>query len=381
MREKFLPFTTPDITEADIAAVTAVLRSGWITNGPVNAEFEAELCRYTGNKYAVALASATAGMHLLMKAMDLKPGDEVITPSMTWVSIANMICLAGAKPVFVDVDRETLLVRPEAIRAAITERTKLIVPVHFAGAALDLDGIRAAAGGIPMLEDAAHAVGTFYKGRHVGERGMALYSFHAIKNVTCGEGGMFVTDDEELAGAIRRWKFHGIGMDAFDRENRGRSPQAEVLAPGFKYNLTDMQAALGLSQLRRVAAINGARARLAARYDECFREIPEIRPLATPTDYDSVHAHHLYLVRVDSPKIDRNTFMAELKKRNIGTGLHFRCAHLQKFYREHFGFAPGMLPNTEYNSDHICSLPLFPAMTDDDVRDVVDAIKDVLARA
>ena len=381
MREKFLPFTTPDINEADIAAVTAVLRSGWITNGPVNAEFEAALCRYTGNRYAVALASATAGMHLLMKVMDLKPGDEVITPSMTWVSIANMIALTGATPVFVDVDRETMLVRPEAIRAAITERTKLIVPVHFAGAALDLDGIRAAAGDIPVLEDAAHAVGTFYKGRHVGSTGMALYSFHAIKNVTCGEGGMFVTDDPEMADQIRRWKFHGIGMDAFDRENRGRSPQAEVLSPGFKYNLTDMQAALGLSQLRRIDAINGARARLAARYDELFREIPEIRPLAAPTGYDSVHAHHLYVVRVDTPKIDRNTFMAELKKRNIGTGLHFRCAHLQKFYREHYGFAPGMLPATEYNSDRICSLPLFPAMTENDVADVVAAIKDVLARA
>ena len=381
MREKFLPFTVPAVNGDDIAAVTAVLRSGWITNGPVNAEFETAVCEYTGNRYAVALASATAGMHLLMRVMDIKPGDEVITPSMTWVSIANMICLAGAKPVFVDVDRETLLVRPEAIRAAITERTKLIVPVHFAGAALDLDGIRAAAGGIPVLEDAAHAMGTFYKGRHIGGVGMALYSFHAIKNITCGEGGMFVTDDEDLAARMRRWKFHGIGMDAFDRENRGRSPQAEVLEPGFKYNLTDMQAALGLSQLRRIDAINGARARLAALYDESFREIPEIRPLAKPTGYDSVHAHHLYVVRVDTPKIDRNTFMAELKKRNIGTGLHFRCAHLQKYYREHFHFAPGMLPHTEYNSDRICSLPLFPGMNDEDVRDVVAAIKDTLARA
>lgn len=379
MRKEFLPFTAPAVNEDDIAAVSAVLRSGWITNGPVNAEFEQEMCKYTGNSHAVALASATAGMHLLMKVLDIKPGDEIITPSMTWVSIANMIVLAGAKPVFVDVDRDTLLVQPEAVKAAITERTRLIVPVHFAGAALDLDGIKAVAGDIPVLEDAAHAVGTYYKGRHIGQNGMALYSFHAIKNITCGEGGMFITDNAELADQMRRWKFHGIGMDAFDRQNRGRSPQAEVLSPGFKYNLTDMQAALGLSQLRRVDAINAKRRELAALYDEYFREIPEILPLVKPQGYDSVHAHHLYVVRVNTPAIDRNTFMAELKKRNIGTGIHFRCAHLQKFYRERFNFAPGMLPETEFNSDRICSLPLFPGMTADDVKDVVEAIKDVLA--
>lgn len=379
MRKEFLPFTAPAVNEDDIAAVSAVLRSGWITNGPVNAEFEQEMCRFTGNSHAVALASATAGMHLLMKVLDIKPGDEIITPSMTWVSIANMIVLAGAKPVFVDVDKDTLLVQPEAVKAAITERTKLIVPVHFAGAALDLDAIKAVAGDIPVLEDAAHAVGTYYKGRHIGQNGMALYSFHAIKNITCGEGGMFITDDAELADKMRRWKFHGIGMDAFDRQNRGRSPQAEVLSPGFKYNLTDMQAALGLSQLRRVEKINAGRRELAALYDEYFREIPEILPLTKPQGYDSVHAHHLYVVRVDTPKIDRNTFMAELKKRNIGSGIHFRCAHLQKFYREYFKFAPGMLPATEYNSDRICSLPLFPGMNAGDVKDVVEAIKDVLA--
>ncbi|MBQ9804504.1 MAG: UDP-4-amino-4-deoxy-L-arabinose aminotransferase [Lentisphaeria bacterium] len=379
MRKEFLPFTAPAVNENDIAAVSAVLRSGWITNGPVNAEFEQEMCKYTGNTHAVALASATAGMHLLMKVLDIKPGDEIITPSMTWVSIANMIVLAGAKPVFVDVDRDTLLVQPEAVKAAITERTKLIVPVHFAGAALDLDAIKAVAGDIPVLEDAAHAVGTFYKGRHIGQNGMALYSFHAIKNITCGEGGMFITDNAELADQMRRWKFHGIGMDAFDRQNRGRSPQAEVLAPGFKYNLTDMQAALGLSQLRRVDEINAKRRELAALYDEYFQEIPEVLPLVKPQGYDSVHAHHLYVVRVNTPKIDRNTFMAELKKRNIGTGIHFRCAHLQKFYREYFNFAPGMLPATEFNSDRICSLPLFPGMDADDVKDVIEAIKDVLA--
>jgi len=379
MRNEFLPFTRPAITEDDISAVNAVLRSGWITNGPANAGLENEIAAYTGNKYAVALSSATAGMHLLLKVMGIGPGDEVITPSMTWVSMVNMIVLCGAKPVFAEIDRETMLVRPDAIKAAITPRTKLIVPVHFAGAPCDMDAIRAVAGEIPVVEDAAHALGTFYKGRHVGAGNSAIYSFHAIKNITCGEGGLFVTDDEKLASEVRRWKFHGIGMDAFDRQNRGRSPQAEVITPGFKYNLTDICAALGLSQFHRLKEINARRTELAMQYRAAFAEIPEIRPLADPQGYDFTHAWHLFVVRVDSPKMDRNEFMAALKAKNIGSGLHFRCAHLQKYYREAMGFTPGFLPATEYNSDHIVSLPLFPDMTDGDLQDVVTAIKEVLA--
>ena len=379
MRKDFLPFTRPAITEADIQAVSAVMRSGWITNGPRNTEFEQRICAITGNTHAVALTSATAAMHLLLMTMKLRPGDEVVTPSMTWVSMVNMIVLAGAKPVFCEIDRETMLATPESIKAVITPRTRLIVPVHFAGAPVDIDGIRKVAGDIPVVEDAAHALGTYYKGRHVGA-GTAIYSFHAIKNITTGEGGMLVTDDPELEAAIRRWKFHGIQVDAFDRENRGRAPQAEVFEPGYKYNLTDMQAALGLSQLDRLTAINARRRELAEHYRKRFAEIPEIRPLADPVGYDFTPAWHLFVVRVDAP-LGRDAFMAELKKRNIGTGLHFRCAHLQRYYREVMGFRAGMLPATEYNSDHICSLPLFPDMTIADADDVIEAIKDVLAHA
>ena len=201
MRNEFLPFTRPAINEADIRAVTEVLRSGWITNGPQNAALESGVCEITGNRFGVALSSATAAMHLLMKIMKLGPGDEVITPSMTWVSIVNMIVLAGATPVFCEIDRETMLATPESIAEKITPRTKLIIPVHFAGAALDLDGIYRVAGEIPVVEDAAHALGTYYKGRHIGSTGAAIYSFHAIKNVTTGEGGMFVTNNEEDAAA------------------------------------------------------------------------------------------------------------------------------------------------------------------------------------
>jgi UDP-4-amino-4-deoxy-L-arabinose-oxoglutarate aminotransferase len=379
MRKEFLPFTKPSISEDDIQAVNNVLRSGWLTNGPQNQELEKALCELSGNKYAVALSSATAAMHLLTQAMELGPGDEVILPSMTWVSMANMVVQSGATPVFCDVDRETLLATPETIAEKITPKTKMILPVHFAGAPFDLDGVRKIAGGIPVVEDAAHAAGTYYKGKHIGSTGTAIFSFHAIKNITTGEGGLLLSDNEKLASDIRAWKFHGIGVDAFDRQNKGRSPQAEVMFPGFKYNLTDICAAIGVSQLKRLEQINAKRRELAMLYRELLANIPEIRPLADPEGYDFTHAWHLFIVRVDSPKLDRNAFMNELKAENIGTGLHFRCCHLQKFYRETYGFTPGVLPATEYNSDHICSLPLFPDMTADDVQDVVDAIKKVLA--
>lgn len=380
MRQNFLPFTRPAITEADIQAVTEVMRSGWITNGPLNQELENAVCSRSTAKYAVALSSATAGMHLLLKSMNIGPGDEVITPSMTWVSMVNMIVLCGAKPVFCEVDRDTMLATPESIAAVITPRTRLIVPVHFAGAACDLDGIRKIAGSIPVVEDAAHALGTLYKGRPVGADGTAIYSLHAIKNVTAGEGGVFATQDAALADRVRLFKFHGIKVDAFDRENKGRSPQAEVFEPGYKYNLTDMQAALAASQMKRLDEINAKRTLLAMHYRELFADMPEIRPLSDPAGYDFKHAWHLFVVRVDSPKIDRDAFMAELKKRNIGTGLHFRCAHLQRYYREVMGFRAGMLPDTEYNSDRICSLPLFPDMREEDTEDVAAAIREVLER-
>lgn len=379
MRQEFLPFTRPAITEADINAVVDVLRSGWITNGPQNQALEQSFCELTGSKYAVALSSATAGMHLLLKAMKIGPGDEVITPSMTWVSIVNMIVLAGATPVFCDVDKDTLLVTPESVQAVISPRTRLIVPVHFAGAPCDIDGIRRVAGDIPVVEDAAHAVGTFYKGRHIGQGNSAIYSLHAIKNVTAGEGGVFCTDDPALADEIRLMKFHGIKVDAFDRENRGRAPQAEVFEPGFKYNLTDMQAALAVSQLQRQVNINRKRLELAMRYRELLADVQGVQPLADPQGYGFTHAWHLFIVRVTAGNICRDDFMSELKKRNIGTGLHFRCAHLQRYYREVMGFNAGMLPNTEYNSDRICSLPLFPDMKREDVDDVVSAIREVLA--
>ncbi len=381
MRTEFLPFSRPSITEEDISAVGDVLRSGWITTGPNVAEFELAFCEYVGCKRAVALSSATAGMHLALKALGIGPGDEVITPSMTWVSTINLIVLAGATPVFADIDKDTLMISPDSVEESISPKTRLIVPVHFAGAAADMISLRriAARIGVPLVEDAAHALGTNYSGAHVGKEGTSVFSFHPIKNITTGEGGMFCSDNDDLIDHINRLKFHGLGVDAYDRQTQGRSPQAEVLEPGYKYNMTDMAAVLGLRQLARVDEFNRKRAALAIRYRELLSEIDEILPLSIPVD-TTRHAWHLFIVRLDTDRagLSRDDFMAELKKRNIGTGLHFRAVHLQKYYKESMGTHLGMLPNTEWNSDRICSLPLFPDMTPEDVDDVVEAIKEVL---
>ena len=383
MRDEFLPCSRPSITEGDIAAIAEVLRSGWITTGPKCAEFERRFCEYIGCTGAVALASATAGMHLVLCALGIGPGDEVVTPSMTWVSTVNLIALAGATPVFADIDRDTLMVSPDSVEECLTAKTRLIIPVHFAGAPVDMDPIRqtAAERGIFLVEDAAHALGTEYIGKRVGLQGTSIFSFHPIKNITTGEGGMFCSDDQELIDRIRRLKFHGLGLDAYDRHTQGRSPQAQVLEPGYKYNMTDISAVLGLRQLMRIDEFNRKRAELAVRYRERLSEIDEILPLSDPP-YSIKHAWHLFIVRLDIERagISRDDFMAELKERNIGTGLHFLAVHLQKYYTESMGMHRGMLPNTEWNSDRICSLPLFPEMTVDDVDDVVETIKEVLKR-
>ncbi|NOY22825.1 MAG: UDP-4-amino-4-deoxy-L-arabinose aminotransferase [Acidobacteria bacterium] len=381
MRKEFLPFARPAITDADIREVDAVLRSGWITTGPKVRELEAAFCRMTGASGAVAVSSATGGMHVTLKALNIAPGDEVITPSMTWVSTVNLIVLCGATPVFVDVDRDTLMTSAGLIAEKITSKTKAIIPVHYAGASLDLHPIRklAAVWEIPLIEDAAHAAGTRYRETAIGNRGTAIFSFHPIKNMTTGEGGLVVSDNVSLLERIRRLKFHGLGVDAYDRTAQGRSPQAEVLEPGFKYNLPDMNAVLGLAQLDRLDSMNRKRSELVAHYHDRLAGVEEIIPAQSP-DYPHTHAWHLFIVRIDTDKagMDREIFMEELKRRNIGTGIHFRAVHLHKYYREVMGFSRGLLPDTEWNSDRILSLPLFPDMTEADVDDVVDAVKDVL---
>lgn len=373
MRE-FLPFSRPSMGEEELTAIQDVLKSGWITTGPKNQQLEDAFCQLTGNKHAIALSSATAGMHVTLMALGIGAGDEVITPSMTWVSTLNMVVLLGATPVMIDVDRDTLMVTAQSIEAAITAKTKAIIPVHYAGAPADIDAIRAVGEkyGIPVIEDAAHAAGTYYKGQHVGNRGTAIFSFHAIKNMTCAEGGLVVTDDEQLAQRIRSLKFHGLGVDAYDRQTHGRAPQAEVISPGYKYNLADINAALALVQLGKLSEANQRRTEIAERYLRELSDTP-FQPLTVPA-WPHVHAWHLFIIRVDETRcgLTRDALMEALKAQGIGTGLHFRAAHTQKYYRENF---PNLvLPNTEWNSARICSLPLFPDMTDDDTSRVIDAL-------
>ncbi|MCM2365917.1 UDP-4-amino-4-deoxy-L-arabinose aminotransferase [Proteus terrae] len=375
----FLPFSRPAIGDEEIKAVEDVLRSGWITTGPQNHQLEQDFCEKFGSKHAIAICSATAGMHVVLMAMGIGAGDEVITPSQTWVSTMNIITLLGAEPAMIDVDRDTLMVSAEDVKKAITPRTKAIIPVHYAGAPCDLDALRKVAqdAGIPLIEDAAHAIGTRYKNEWIGEKGTSIFSFHAIKNVTCAEGGLVVTDNDELANRVRCLKFHGLGVDAFDRQVQGRKPQAEVVEPGYKYNLSDIHAAIAVVQLGRLDEMNAKRAELVALYREKLKDSP-LEMLSVP-EYSHLHANHLFMVRVDKNVcgIDRDTFMEKLKQKDIGTGLHFRAAHTQKYYRERY---PALsLPQSEWNSATLCSLPLFPDMSNEDVIRVVDAINEILS--
>jgi UDP-4-amino-4-deoxy-L-arabinose-oxoglutarate aminotransferase len=384
MRATFLPFCRPSITEEDIAAIGDVLRSGWITTGPKVNELEDMVAARTGAKHAIAATSGTALMHLALQAMGIGPGDEVVGPSMTWVSTPNMVELLGGTNVFVDVDRETLLASAEAIDAAITPRTKLVIPVHYAGAPVDIDAIRAvcARRGVPILEDAAHAIGTHYKGREVGGQDTAIFSLHPIKNITSGEGGVLTTNDDALAQKVRRLRFHGLEVDAHQRKQQGRSPLAEVQEPGYKQNMPDMNAILAVRQLPRLDAFIARRDEITRIYRERLAEVDGILPLADPV-WPHRHARHLFVVRVDERAcgMDRAAFMEGLKARNIGTGVHFLASHMHRWYRDHRPQWQGNLPSTEWNSARICTIPCFPDMTDADAHGVVDAIKETLAGA
>ncbi len=382
-RSEFLPFSRPTIRQVEIDEVVDSLKSGWITTGPKAERFERDFAAYTGFPHVLALSSATAGQHIGLIALGLKPGDEVITTPMTWASTVNMIEVAGATPVYVDIHRDTLQIDERQIEAAVTARTVGIIPVHYAGAPADVDAILAVARrhGLWVFEDAAHGVGCLYKGTHVGCFGrLGVFSFHPIKNITTGEGGMLVTRDEVLAKKLKALRFHGLEKQAWNRYAEGGTPQVEIVLPGFKYNFMDLQAALGIHQLASVGEFNERRRALAALYDELLAPVPEIEPLGLPA-YDHFHTRHLYVVKVlDEARMTRDEFIAALRERNVGTGIHFRAVHTQPYYAGKYPQWVGRLPVAEWVSERLCSIPLFPLMTDGDSRYVVDAIKDVLAQ-
>ena len=384
MRATFLPFSIPTIGEEEINEVVDSLRSGWITTGPKVKRFEEAFKRYVGAPYAVPLSSATAGLHLSMLALKLQPGDEVITTPMTFAATVSMIVQGGGTPVLADIEPGTLNIDVQAIRAKITQRTRAIVPVHFAGQPCAMDEIFALARefGLRVIEDAAHAVGTQYKGARIGSLdSVSVFSFHPIKNITTGEGGMVATGDEQLAEEISLMKFHGMNKEAWKRYEASGTPNYDIVMPGFKYNMMDLQAALGLHQLDRLDGFIEKRTVLADFYNEAFCDVQEVAT-PKPVPYEHRHAWHLYtpLIRTEALTIDRDGCMAQLKGENIGTGLHFKAIHHHPYYRDLLGIAKGALPNADYASDRILSLPLFPLMTLDDARDVVAAVKTVIAR-
>ena len=381
VRASFLPFHQSLIDEKDEQAVLATLRSGWLTTGPQTRSFEQELAAYTGAAHCVAVNSCTAALHLALEAVGVGAGDEVITSPITFASTANVIVHRGARPVFVDVERDTLNIDAAAVDAAVTPRTKAVIPVDFAGQPCDLDAIMAVGTrhGLPVIEDAAHAIGAAYKGRPIGGiADMTCFSFYATKNITSGEGGALTTNRADWADRIAVMALHGISRDAWERYGTDGYRHWDIIAPGYKYNMFDLQAALVRSQLGKLETFHRRRVALKARLDAGLRDVREIEfPVERPW---AGHAYHLYpiIVRTEMLTADRDTIMNAIQAENIGIGIHFRAVHLHPFYADTFGFHRGMFPNAEYYSDRTISLPLYPKMTDDDAADLVEAVRRVL---
>jgi dTDP-4-amino-4,6-dideoxygalactose transaminase len=379
-----VPFSRPSIGDEEIEEVVRCLRSGWITSGPLTAQFERDFAAYVAVPHALAVSSATAGLHLAMLALDLKPGDEVITTPMTWPATVNAILFAGGTPVFSDIEPDTLNLDVRLVEQKLGPRTRAILPVHFAGQPCDMDRLLQLARprNVALVEDAAHAIGAELRGRRIGglETEAAIFSFHPIKNITTAEGGMVTTGNEELGHRLRLLRFHGVERDAW-RAYRQQLPRYDVAIPGLKYNLTDLQAALGVHQLRKLDRFIAQRARLAQRYDEAFADVAEVRPLG-PVTYPHRHAHHLYVVRVETERltIDRDEFAIELQALGVGIGFHFIAVHELTYYRRHLGEFSVELPVATAASRSLLSLPLFPSLEEADQDYVIDRVRRI-ARA
>lgn len=367
---KFIPFHVPDIGDAEINSVVETLRSGWLTTGRKAKTFEVEFARYVGSSHAVAVNSGTAALHLALDAVGIKEGDEVILPTMTFTATAEVVLYFKARPVLVDCDPDTLNVNPAEIEKAITSKTRAIIPVHMAGQPCAMNEILEIAKkyNLRVIEDAAHALPARYHDRTVGTIGdITCFSFYATKTITTGEGGMAVTENPEWADRMRVMSLHGISHDAWNRYTKEGSWHYEVLYPGFKYNLTDLAAAIGLEQLKKCDHFYEARKRIAGLYDQAFADLPEIRVPCSASDVQ--HAWHLYIIQLqlERLKIDRSTFIKALADHNIGTSVHFIPLHLHPFYKNTFGYMPTDFPQATGVFEGIISLPIYPNMTEEDV--------------
>ncbi len=377
MSSEFIPFHKPAIGEEEIRSVVETLRSGWLTTGPKVKTFEAEFARYTGSAHAVAVNSATAALHLALEAVGIKSGDEVIVPTMTFTATAEIVLYLGARPVLVDCRTNDLNIDVDRIEAAISNNTKAIIPVHIAGRTCAMDQIVAIAQrhGLRVIEDAAHALPASHQGRKVGVIGdITCFSFYATKTITTGEGGMATTDNPEWAKRMRMMSLHGISHDAWNRYTKEGSWYYEVIYPGFKYNLTDLAAALGIEQLKKCDEFYEARRQIARHYDEAFAGVSGIQ--IPPPAANAQHAWHLYIIQLELErlKIGRPAFIEALSRHNVGSSVHFIPLHLHPFYRDAFGYRPNDFPNANLVFERIISLPIYPSMTEAHVDDVITAV-------
>ena len=382
VRKDFLPFHRPWFDEQEEKAVIEVLRSGWITKSKRTVEFEKRFSEYSGAKYAVGLNSCTAGLHLSLLALGIGPGDEVITTPITFPATVNVIEHVGAKPVFADVLPGDLNINPAEVAKKITPRTKAVIPVHFLGMPCDMDPIFALAKehNLAVVEDAAHAVETMYKGRKVGGLSSAAtcFSFYATKNITTGEGGMLTTNDEQIEEKVRMLSLHGISRDAWKRYSLEGYRHWETMYAGFKYNMFDLQAALGLVQLDKVDMFWKRRKEIVTRYNNAFSDEPALRLLSTSPE--NKQAFHLYVlvIKTEMLNADRDRVMEAVQAEGVGIGIHFRSVAQQHYYCEKYGYALGTMPNAEYVSERVLSIPLFPAMTDGEADSVIETVSKVI---
>lgn len=381
----FLPFALPEIGDEEIAEVVDTLRSGWVTTGPKARRFEQEFVAFLGDDslQAIAVNSATAGLHLALEALGIGPGDEVITTTHTFTATAEVVRYLGADVKLVDIDPATLNIDPAAIEVAITPRTKAIMPVHYAGLAVDMEAIFAIADkhGLKVVEDAAHALPTTYKQQLVGllRSDAVVFSFYANKTMTTGEGGMLVTRDAQLAARAKVMRLHGINRDAFDRFTaKVPSWYYEIVAPGFKYNLTDIAAAMGLHQLKRLKGFQERREQIAARYDEALADLPLILP-PRPAHAGDVHSWHLYVVRLaDGATINRDQLIDSLFADGIGVSVHYIPLHLHPYWKDRYDLKPEQFPHSQKAYERMVTLPLYTRMTDADVERVIAAVRKAL---
>jgi dTDP-4-amino-4,6-dideoxygalactose transaminase len=382
IRDEFLPLAKPIIEDEEIKIVNEVLKSGWLTTGPKVQEFEQNMQEYLGCKKAVGLTSCTGGLHIALSALGIGPGDEVIVPTYTFVTCGHVVAWLGATPILVDVDKETFNIDPDKIEEAITDKTKAIMPVHFAGHSCDMDRIMEVArkNNLYVIEDAAHAIGTDYKDKKIGNFGDAtVFSFYVTKTMTTAEGGMIVTNHEKLGDKFKRYSYFGVDKDAYNRYTDKGTWYYEVIELGYKYNMDNIHGALGVEQLKKLEFFITKRRKLAKLYDEMLKDVPEV---TTPSEKPYTrHSYHLYpvIIDVDNIGMNRAKFIDRLREYKIGLSVHFIPLHLHPYYQKNYGYKRGDLPVAEHLFDREVSLPLYPGMTEEDVKYVVEAIREIVS--